>query len=307
MFQYFPFDVDHFSMTMGTRALGKGFVIEVDPACYHAEITLKQRLLNDDTSYYFQALPHTEPLQWDTLTYLLPHLAACYPQHFSLTMQTEHWIWHNHLLQECVTFQPGVHASLPLSPLDWLGRQLQEDLLLLDGSVDGGIPLVAGQLCFPNSWCLEEKLGQSFLHIHDPVALFAEQLGRSSQLLLERLKVGRPVWRLNWAFRTIDRLDITPRTAHEIQQSYQTLTPETIGERCLLRVERQTLSRLPTTGAILFTVHTYQESVAELTHNVKHARRMASVLRSTPAEVLAYKGIAPFADLLLDYLQLRSH
>ncbi|GCE31073.1 hypothetical protein KDA_65570 [Dictyobacter alpinus] len=290
-------------MTMGVQALGKGHVVEIDLDRYYTEIALKQKLLNADAAYYFQALPHTEPLQWDVLLYLLPHLAACYPQHFSLSCQAEHWSWRNSLLQEHTIFQPGISSSLPLPPLDWLGRQIQEDLLLLDGRSDSRIPLVAGQLCFPNSWCLEEKLGQSFLHIHTPVPLFAEHIGRSSQLLLERLKIGRAVWRLNWAFRTIDRLDITPRATQEILQSYRALTRENIGEKCFLRVERQTLSRLPHTGAILFTVHTYQQSVAELVHNKVYTRLMTNVLGSTPSEVLDYKGITPFAQLLLDYLQ----
>jgi len=36
-------------------------------------------------------------------------------------------------LGETTTFTPGDAATLPLAPLDWVGRQVQEDLLVLDG------------------------------------------------------------------------------------------------------------------------------------------------------------------------------
>lgn len=290
-------------MSMGVQALGAGALIEIDPDHYGAEMVLKHRLLRQDASYYFQALPHTEALQWEVLALLLPQLAERYPAWFALNTERGRWHWHNHLLHEDIEFQPGVLASLPLSPLHWLGGQVQEDLLLLDGNVEAGFPLVAGLLCFPNSWCLEEKLGQPFLTIHDPVPLFAEQVGRSSQLLLQRLKVGRPVWRLNWAFRSTDRLDITPRAADAVRQSYVGLSPETMGARCWLRVERQTLTRLPKTGAILFTIHTYQVPVGEIAADPLAAQKMMRVLTTTPVEMLAYKGLSPFIEPLLAYLR----
>ncbi|GCE23420.1 heme-dependent oxidative N-demethylase family protein [Dictyobacter kobayashii] len=302
MLSYFPFDHEHFTMAMGVQALGAGCLIEIDTDHYQAEMALKHQLLADDPVYYAQALPRTEELQWEVLELLLPHMADSYPQWFTLRIEQDGWHWHNHLLDEYQEFHPGNGGSLPQAPLEWLGRQVQEDLLLLDGSATAGFPLVAGLLCFPNSWCLDEKLGQSFLAIHDPVPLFAEQIGRSSHLLLQRLKAGRSVWRLNWAFRSTARLDITPRATHEVQQSYAGLTPTTIGEQCFLRVERQTLTRLPRTGGILFTVHTYQTPIAEVAADPMAAHRMARVLATTPAEMLAYKGLTPFVEPLLTYL-----
>ncbi|WP_338248215.1 heme-dependent oxidative N-demethylase family protein [Dictyobacter halimunensis] len=292
-------------MSMGVQALGAGNVIEIDPDHYAAEIALKHRLLREDTPYYFQALPRTEAAQWEVLELLLPQLAARYPQWFTLKVEQGRWHWHNQLLNEETEFRPGMLADLRLSPLHWLGRQLQEDLLVLDGNMETGFPLVAGLLCFPNSWCLEEKLGQSFLAIHEPVPSFARHLGRSSQLLLQRLKAGRPVWRLNWAFRSTPRLDITPRAAGEVLRSYANLSEDTVGERCWLRVERQTLTRLPETEAILFTVHTYQAPVAEIVVDPVAARKVERVLTTTPPEMLAYKGVSPFIEPLLAYLQRR--
>jgi hypothetical protein len=168
------------------------------------------------------------------------------------------------------------------------------------------MPLVAGQLCFPNAWCLDDKMGKTFLGIHDNVPLFMEYMGRSSSLLLERLKIGRPVWRVNWSIKATARLNQIPRFSCEEQQAYQYFTVENIGEQCFLRIERQTLSRLSRTGAILFTIHTYQTSIAEILRNVEQARRMAGVIRTTPKEMLVYKSIEPYVDVLLSYIESRT-
>ena len=52
-----------------------------------------------------------------------------------------------------------------------------------------------------------------------------------------------------------------------------------------LRTERQTLRRLPKTGAIVFTIRVYQTSVEELVNEPGVPGRMASAIRSWPEEV----------------------
>ncbi len=55
-----------------------------------------------------------------------------------------------------------------------------------------------------------------------------------------------------------------------------------------LRQERQTLRRLPKTGAIVFTVRTYVEPVTELVKEIGVPGRMASAIRSWPEDVAEY-------------------
>ena len=300
---YFPFPHDQFAMTMGVQALLNDTLVEVDDELYAHELALKEALLSADHAHYFQALPETEAGQWEVIALLLPSLARRYPQHFSLAIDEDHWHWQNHLSGQTTSFRFGESQSLPLAPLDWMGRQVQEDLLLLGSDEKADLPLLAGQLCFPNVWSLDEKMGQPFLTIHQDVPLFIEQIGRSSQLLLERLKPERPVWRLNWALKTLPRLNQTPRFYHEIRPSRQGLTLDNIGERCFLRVERQALARLPQTRLILFTIHTYQQPLATVATNAEHAARMARVLRSVPSTTRIYKDIDEFVELAIAYLE----
>jgi hypothetical protein len=305
MFPYFPFSGDEYKMTMGVQALGDRPLIEIDLDHYAAELALKEELLSSQYSDYFRAAPGSERMQEEVLEMLLPILARDYPQHFSLVRDGDCWHWRNALLNSEHTFRVGGDSDLLLPPLDWLGRQVQEDLLILDGT--GDMPLLAGQLCFPNSWNLEDKMGKSFLAIHSEVPLFAERIGRSSNLLLERLKPDRTVWRVNWSIKSSPQLNHLVRSSQQAQHSDSVhtaslldLTPKNIGERCYLRIERQALSRLPRTNGILFTIHTYQSPLAAITAHA--ARDMAAVLQTTPATLLDYKGMTPFMDALLAYL-----
>lgn len=63
-------------------------------------------------------------------------------------------------------------------------------------------------------------------------------------------------------------------------------TPETLR----LRTERQTLRRLPVSGAVIFTIRTYVTALEELGEERGVPGRLASSMRSWPTEVGEYKG-----------------
>lgn len=75
---------------------------------------------------------------------------------------------------------------------------LQEDICLLM-PVDGVLRLVSGAVLFPQRWHLLEKLGLDMTGIHMPVPLYEDEIGPSVNHFMHRLKVGKPVWRANWA------------------------------------------------------------------------------------------------------------
>lgn len=298
----FPFTANTYALTLGTQALDPQRIIVVDPAEIQAELRLKHTLLASEHDTYCQAPATTEAMQWDVVALLLPSLAARYPQWFRLQRDGDAWQWHNGILHTETAFRFGDATTLPQPPLEWLGRQVQEDLLLVANDPEHGFPLVAGVLCFPNAWSLEEKLGQTLMQLHEPVPGFEEQLGEKTLRLMEQLEPGQPLWRLNWAITPITRLNLLPRFADEVAQAAAALTPDVVGDRCMLRVERQTLTRLPTTGAILSTIHTFQTPLARIMADADHAQRLRGVLHSVPADMLAYKGIDLFQAPLFAYL-----
>lgn len=253
--RYFPFDRarPEFALTVGARPLAPGeHRIEFD-ADWFTETQQKRACLAADPAYYFQALPGSEAAQEEAVELLLADTAGRRP----------------------------VEPRLDAPRLNAFGRVVQEDLLVLDGD----LRLVAGQLCFANAWCLDSKLGQPIEAVHAPVPGYAEVLANPVRRLLDRLKPERPVGRLNWGVKPVDRLDLTSR--HDAWVDAQ--KPGCPLEKCWLRVERQTLSKLPLTGHILFTIHTYQEAVERLPAGDREVLRR--VIASTPVETMRYKGL----------------
>lgn len=305
MIPYFPLDGEPWEMKMGTAALVDRPLIEVDLPRYRAELAEKAAILTGDHRYYFQAAPGTETAQWDVVELLLPHMASYYPAHFALDFEGDRWTWRNHLLGTETSFAFGDPASLPVAPLDWVGREVQEDLLLMSPDPAKGFPLVAGQLCFAAGWDLDEMMGRSFLSIHDDVARFHDEIGRSSNLLMARLKAERPVWRANWSLGTTDELNLAPRFWEDRHRQRPVITAENAGDRCFFRVERQTLSRLARSQHVLFTIHTYVSPIRDVAADPERTVRLARFIREMHPLTYAYKHFSAYAEPLLAYLDRR--
>ncbi|MGV3483486.1 MAG: heme-dependent oxidative N-demethylase family protein [Planctomycetaceae bacterium] len=278
--KYFPLVSDDFSHSLGVRALGEGERLVETTSQYRSEIVLKRKLLDAHPEWYLAADDDTKAAQQEAFDYLLQwsaHLESC----------------RNTLLQE--TIEAGEQ------PLLSIARHLQEDLVLLANDASRDCPVVAGAVCFPSGWSLRDKMGQGMMSVHAAVPEFAAKLLIPTQQLLARLKVGRPVWRMNWGVRPSNQLDQSPRHAASLLERARAVTSSNAGLTCFLRVERQTLSRLPTTDHILFTIHTHQCALSELTR--PQQQRLCKVLQSCPASTLRYKGLSEIVAPVTRFLQ----
>jgi hypothetical protein len=305
--KYFPFGQE-FDLRMGTSVFKEDeSLVEVDDKHYLPEIALKRNLLETDHGYYYRSNPGTELAQWDVVEKVLTDLVRFKPEHFSLSQNGNDWFWKNNKTKESLNFVFGKKETLPFEPLDWVGRQVQEDLVIL--SNDGTASIVAGQLCFPNGWCLDDKFNQPFLTIHAPAPKMVEPTMQTAQKLMEKIIATRPVWRCSWNFKTSGQIDLsskyTKQYNEELLQIFPTLTPENIGSKIFIRIERQTISRLPKSNCILFGIHMYQNTLDDEHLDTLQTRNMLNVLKTTPRAMLDYKAITPFIDALLGYLENR--
>jgi hypothetical protein len=69
-----------------------------------------------------------------------------------------------------------------------------------------------------------------------------------------------------------------------------------------LRVELQTLFRLPRSNGMLFSVRGYLANMEELCTNPAWAKRLFSVMKNLHPELADYKGISPYRKELLQWL-----
>jgi len=306
--RYFPFE-ESFDPGMGMRVLrAREPLCDVDLSRYKEETSLKQRLLAEAHSYYFHGGEATMIAQWDVLELVATNLAQNYPEHFQLHCEGDAWRWKNALTGVMTAFHFGDSASLPCEPLDWIGRQVQEDLVLL--SADTSATFVGGQLCFANGWAISDRLGKAFLEVHHHTPQTTMPSVEAGGRFLQMLKEGRTYWRMSWNFKLSDQMDMTTKHKPAYKADFALrapkLTAEEVGDAVFIRIERQTFTRLPRSQGLLFGIHTYNSSVAEEATDPGRARFILQVVQGAPRDVKDYKAITPIESSLIRFLEVRA-
>jgi hypothetical protein len=182
-------------------------------------------------------------------------------------------------------------------PLAVLGGLVQEDFCLLMRADRGEYVLRAGVLCFPLHWRLHDKLNLPLRAIHAPVPGFADKLGDAADRFLASLRVERPVWRANWTFTEKPALHQPGR-----RDADPLLDSANAGQRLWLRIERQTLRRLPVSRAVVFGIRSLVRPLAEVAAEPGVAAALAARLREMEPGMAGYKGIPPMRAPLLAWL-----
>lgn len=288
--RYAPYASGKFQMAMGMVALDLRDWIDVDQN-RAVELREKERLLASQHDAVFGDFPGSEAAQREVLMLLLDNLEQCHPglitfEEGMVRVAETGKFYHLHDFAD--------HA------LDLAGRLVQEDLCLMTPGEEGYV-LHAASLCFPGRWVLAEKLGQPMMGIHEPVSGYAEKLGKPVDRFFTYLKADKPVSRLNWSI--LDDPALFQTSGHSMTEEKPTITRESAGGRLWLRVERQTLRRLPQSGDILFTIRTFVDPLSALEGRLDLAVGLRGAIADMPEGMQRYKSLIPFRDALDGYLE----
>ena len=189
---------------------------------------------------------------------LLPSCAVAAQECLAAVVETLKEAPGYRIFETSVVRPDGIQVALNYeTPLLTLGRLVQEDFCILEPGADGHV-LTGAILCFPAGWTLSEKIGKPLSRIHVPVQLYDEGTERRVQRLFDAVQPDKPMWRAN-ALLYNDPDLFAPRREGEGSRDIPT-NPK------YLRSERQTISRLPKTGAVVFGIHTYVVPIERLTN-----------------------------------------
>jgi len=310
----FPFDSDSYMYSVNVeeaqrpRANGVGswgeHVYDVD-GHYLDEVAERARILAADPARC-QVFGHMRQAAWDVVEHATTSLAHDYPADFALQRDGDRCHWRNRRLELEQAFTLGDDATLPREPFEWITRQLQEDVELLDQR-DDDLFFDAGILTFAADWSLDFDLGMRFLEVHGPVPRVHE-LGvlPRARMFLMGLAPGRAYRRTNWSMTVDRRLDTGTEVYPEWGPARANLRYEDIGERLHLRVEVQHFVRLPRSNAVMFTIRTYLASLDEVCEVAAWSRRLERVLADLPSDLVDYKGLARYRDMTVAWLAERN-
>jgi len=265
---------------------------------YDHEMDGKQRVLRDHRDTVVSLRDDIVDDAAEVLAAIVEHVPSRFPQLF--TRDGDHIEIPHRNERHRIT--PSADGTWHEHPLVVASRLVQEDLALLVER-DGRLVFGGGVVCFPNRWDLSSKLNLSMAEVHAPVSQLNEQLEAPIDSFFDRLSPEKSFWRLGWGvLDTDDPYQPMDGSAAESPAIPEIGDPST-GDRLFLRVERETLRRLPTTRCVLFTIRTYIRPLSHLVDRPADAARLAEALSNLPDDVRDYKRTLELTDAAVAWLQ----
>lgn len=248
---------------------------------YHHNKLAARRSLGDRV---FAHLPASMPAQRELAALLASHLRRDHSARYAETAAGLRWHGAGRQLR-----WPGVAAAIETEePLWHASLWVADDLCILAPGAYG-YELVAASLAAPSYWRLEEKIGRPMSAIHQPVPAFREKLGAQVARFFDHLLPAFPVWRGNWS--VVD----SPALLQRGQGGGEVGDCPAGGEpgRLYLRIERQSLRRLPETGAVVFSIRVMINPLSDLLLVPGALASLKDAVGAMSPEEARYKSMAP--------------
>lgn len=278
--RYLP-HLDHAELLlMGLSPLASGRWIEPDRDAgryYRNKLEQRARLGNR----VYRAHPDSAAAQEELAALLLAHLLEDHPDAYRCQGD------HLHCL--------AGGYSVPLAGEETLWQAslwVAEDLVIMQPRGDSYY-LSAASLCSASGWRLEDKFDGSLAAIHAVIPGFDSALLPNVERFFAHLKVERPVERFNWSLQVGGALN---RRAGEAE-------PDGSDGELYYRVERQTLRRLPRSGAVVFTIRVFLHPLSCLRAWDGALPALLRAVENCPPALQRYKGFDRIAGALRGFCE----
>lgn len=297
--KYAPWLSGDFRWRLGLRPLELDDWIQLGDD-YSPQMATKAMARAQHPGTVFHALPEALPACREVLDLLTAHLIRLWPSDFA---RTDCEI-HNRRTGERIPASRSDDGSM--HPLDIAGRLVQEDLMVLipddhsHHSHAGRLIVGAGSVCLPNRWDLSSKLGRTMVEVHEPVSRLNDHVGDPIERFFARLTADKSFWRVGWGvIDTPDLFQPLDGTARDASASRPNHRGGVGADDLYIRVERETIRRLPVTGGVLFTIRTYLTKAGRvLAEAPVDGDRLAEAIAAMPGDVRAYKQLDVFAPAI---------
>jgi hypothetical protein len=286
-----------YNVTMGLRSLNHADWIEMDNQYpkFHAD---KARRIAERGAQCSRTDPEALAAAYELLDELADYLPARYPSVFRRTTTGIDNLWSGESFD--TTERP-----LREDPITICARLVQDDLAVMVPRPDGRYYLLSGSILLPGFWRLDEKFGMELAEIHTSgnVPHFRQRLETGMLKFFTRLRPEELFGRHNYFMQVDDDLAWSRSIGDEDGETgWFAVEKDKAIEHHWFRSERQTLRKLPKTGAVVFTIRTYFHPVTEVAKEPYVPGRLASAIRSWGNDVAKYKGREKYGDVLLAYL-----
>ena len=272
----------------------KYFLVE-EPHRLKTELLMKQKALDDPQRFnqVFVAQPESLSAQRELLDLFLAYLPRRYPDEYVYDPAK------NTIHVNCIDTTFQINDYYNTRPLELCERIVQEDLCLMSppqsraaemaGTESYRMAAAAVVFSFDG---LPEKLGQPMEFLHAPVPGYEKHIRKSMNLTFSKLQSQQPVWRNNWGIGSSGEMDKPLYGTEEAtQQRKMTSVTEDTVKSMFLKVEYETIRRLPKSRYILFTIKSMCDPLSALEQLPMAAACLAKSIRGMSTDMHKYKGI----------------
>lgn len=271
-----------YHQTMSLYKLESDWWIELENT-YRERIAQRQRLYAKHGTSVLAYLPGSELACKELMEVVLQNVTHRYPHYFSLpTSASGTTTFHNTILKT-TTDLSTTH------PLHVLLAHIPEDFVLMLRHPSTGLyHFRAGVICSSLGWNLGTKFDRSLHDIHANVPHYPSRMSFSMNRFFANLPYSKPIQRGSWGFEVDQPLWLAP--GDPLEGIKDTPHPDLTAERCHLRVDWQTLRRLPLSGALAFNFKALFTPLEDLRTEKGVPALIVKQLRGADGEIQKYKG-----------------
>ena len=168
--------------------------------------------------------------------------------------------------------------------------EVADDLVVMQSYDQGEYRLVAASLCSPSDWRLEEKLGATMAEVHGPIPRLNDEIGDQIDRFFTRLPTDRFTQRFNWSL--MPHPDLMSRDEWQVDSA---------SDQLWYRAERQSLRRLPRSGAIAFTIRVHICDLTALLPIKGALESLWSAVETAPDDLRRYKGLDILSPVIANW------
>ena len=259
---------------VGLEPIKEADWLEID-SLFDSEIELKKKLYESNYKEIHQELDLSLKSQYELLEILKTHLNQYHPSH-------------------------KITATETSTPLKNASLMVQEDLVLMLPAEEKYF-LGAASLCAPSNWSLKEKFNSSLIELHKDVPSYEKKIGSRVNNLFNKLPNDRIFQRFNWSIYEEATLFQPARSKSVVERS-KSITDKNAGDRLFIRVERQTIRRLPKTQAVAFTIRVHVDPLSSIKEDLSLVRDLKKALENLSEGMKRYKSLGPIETPLVGWL-----
>jgi dimethylamine monooxygenase subunit A len=176
--------------------------------------------------------------------------------------------------------------------------------------VGGTIRITAASNAYSSSGRLVGSVGHEMEWAHEPVPQLTRKLGEKINRVLGSIHAATPCERFNWQITPMATVffpheDPHAANARAMREVLAELCrdPARAGEFLWIRVERQTLRRLPDSNAVAFSLHTYSDPLSSMQSDVESVRAIWTLLNNYSEERWKYSEMDIVREPLMTWLE----